>query len=69
METSKHAFAIDYPEPLVHFALSLGVFSDPAVCKLFRYLHVCCLLSTDDGFLNVGSYLQREECVSGSKDC
>lgn len=31
METSKHAFAIDYPEPLVHFALSLGVFSDPAV--------------------------------------
>ncbi|CAI9296286.1 unnamed protein product [Lactuca saligna] len=31
METSKHAYAIDYPEPLVHFALSLGVFSDPAV--------------------------------------
>ncbi|KAI3517064.1 hypothetical protein L1887_16271 [Cichorium endivia] len=31
METSKHVYAIDYPEPLVHFALSLGVFSDPAV--------------------------------------
>ncbi|KAL4575367.1 hypothetical protein LXL04_022209 [Taraxacum kok-saghyz] len=30
-ETSKHVYAIDYPEPLVHFALSLGVFSDPAV--------------------------------------
>ncbi|CAH1435216.1 unnamed protein product [Lactuca virosa] len=26
-----HVYAIEYPEPLVHFALSLGTFSDPAV--------------------------------------
>ncbi|XP_076919524.1 uncharacterized protein LOC143580366 [Bidens hawaiensis] len=30
-EHNKHIYAIDYPEPLVHFALSLGAFSDPAV--------------------------------------
>ncbi|KAL4579172.1 hypothetical protein LXL04_015309 [Taraxacum kok-saghyz] len=27
----QHIYAIDYPEPLVHFALSLGTLSDPAV--------------------------------------
>ncbi|KAK1419690.1 hypothetical protein QVD17_28959 [Tagetes erecta] len=31
MEPNKHIYAIEYPEPLVHFALSLGSFSDPAV--------------------------------------
>ncbi|KAJ0678172.1 hypothetical protein HanOQP8_Chr12g0444841 [Helianthus annuus] len=31
MEPNKHMYAIEYPEPLVHFALSLGSFSDPAV--------------------------------------
>ncbi|KAI3816233.1 hypothetical protein L1987_15926 [Smallanthus sonchifolius] len=31
MEPNKHIHAIEYPEPLVHFALSLGSFSDPAV--------------------------------------
>ncbi|XP_071686984.1 uncharacterized protein [Rutidosis leptorrhynchoides] len=30
-DASKHIYAIEYPEPLVHFALSLGAFSDPAV--------------------------------------
>ncbi|KAK1416539.1 hypothetical protein QVD17_32330 [Tagetes erecta] len=30
-EHNKHIYAIEYPEPLVHFALSLGTFSDPAV--------------------------------------
>ncbi|KAJ9553778.1 hypothetical protein OSB04_017823 [Centaurea solstitialis] len=30
-EPNKHVYAIEYPEPLVHFALSLGAFSDPAV--------------------------------------
>ncbi|KAJ9541931.1 hypothetical protein OSB04_028437 [Centaurea solstitialis] len=29
--TTQHVYAIEYPEPLVHFALSLGAFSDPAV--------------------------------------
>ncbi|XP_024991356.1 uncharacterized protein LOC112525451 isoform X1 [Cynara cardunculus var. scolymus] len=28
---TQHVYAIEYPEPLVHFALSLGTFSDPAV--------------------------------------
>ncbi|KAI3517921.1 hypothetical protein L1887_06163 [Cichorium endivia] len=27
----RHVYAIEYPEPLVHFALSLGAFSDPVV--------------------------------------
>ncbi|KAI3695991.1 hypothetical protein L1987_78997 [Smallanthus sonchifolius] len=31
MEPNKHIHSIEYPEPLVHFALSLGSFSDPAV--------------------------------------
>lgn len=29
--SSKHAYALEYPEPLVHFALCLGAYSDPAV--------------------------------------
>ncbi|KAK6939146.1 protein of unknown function DUF547 [Dillenia turbinata] len=29
----KHVYAIENPEPLVHFALCLGAFSDPAVRK------------------------------------
>ncbi|KAL0288222.1 UNVERIFIED_CONTAM: hypothetical protein Sangu_2466800 [Sesamum angustifolium] len=29
--TAKHAYAIEYPEPLVHFALCSGAYSDPAV--------------------------------------
>lgn len=28
---SKHVYSIDYPEPLVHFALCSGAFSDPSV--------------------------------------
>ncbi|CAN4123150.1 unnamed protein product [Withania somnifera] len=28
---SRHTYAIEYPEPLVHFALSLGASSDPAI--------------------------------------
>ncbi|XP_060200050.1 uncharacterized protein LOC132628279 isoform X1 [Lycium barbarum] len=28
---SRHAYAIEYPEPLVHFALCLGASSDPAI--------------------------------------
>lgn len=29
--SSKHVYSIDYPEPLVHFALCSGAFSDPSV--------------------------------------
>ncbi|KAI3459907.1 hypothetical protein Pfo_016570 [Paulownia fortunei] len=29
--TTKHAYAIEYPEPLAHFALCSGEYSDPAV--------------------------------------
>ncbi|KAL1547130.1 hypothetical protein AAHA92_23640 [Salvia divinorum] len=32
---SRHAFAIEYPEPLVHFAVSSGAYSDPAV-RIYR---------------------------------
>lgn len=31
----RHALAIEYPEPLVHFALSSGAYSDPAV-RVYR---------------------------------
>ncbi|XP_073046286.1 uncharacterized protein [Primulina eburnea] len=33
--SSKHIYAIEYPEPLVHFALSSGAYSDPAV-RLYK---------------------------------
>ncbi|OMP00923.1 hypothetical protein COLO4_12266 [Corchorus olitorius] len=29
--STKHLYALEYPEPLVHFALSLGTYSDPVV--------------------------------------
>ncbi|XP_042057198.1 uncharacterized protein LOC121801833 isoform X1 [Salvia splendens] len=32
---SGHAFAIEYPEPLVHFTVSSGAYSDPAV-RIYR---------------------------------
>lgn len=32
----RHVYAIEYPEPLVHFALSLGAFSDPVVCEYYK---------------------------------
>lgn len=28
---TRHAYSMEYPEPLVHFALSSGAHSDPAV--------------------------------------
>lgn len=28
---AKHVYSIDYPEPLAHFALCSGAFSDPSV--------------------------------------
>ncbi|KAL3619849.1 hypothetical protein CASFOL_034761 [Castilleja foliolosa] len=34
-ESRKHAYAIEYPEPLVHFALCSGAYSDPAI-RVYR---------------------------------
>ena len=50
----RHQYALDYPEPLVHFALSYGDYSDPPVCiflfsiqtKTKRYIHYS--VATDD---------------------
>lgn len=37
--TTKHPYAIDYPEPLVHFALCSGAYSDPAV-RVYTAKHI-----------------------------
>ncbi|KAI3792488.1 hypothetical protein L2E82_06368 [Cichorium intybus] len=36
----RHVYAIEYPEPLVHFTLSLGAFSDPVEKNIFGDLRV-----------------------------
>lgn len=39
---TKHVYALEYPEPLVHFALSSGVYSDPVVCIFLKTNQICC---------------------------
>ncbi|XAR61479.1 hypothetical protein NMG60_11015919 [Bertholletia excelsa] len=36
MGSARHVYAIEYPEPLVHFALCSGAYSDPVDLKLAR---------------------------------
>jgi len=33
----RHIYALEYPEPLVHFALCSGAYSDPLVCIFFFF--------------------------------
>lgn len=40
----KHEYALEYPEPLVHFALCSGDYFDPAVCMaLLKMLFILCI--------------------------
>ncbi|KAF3446960.1 hypothetical protein FNV43_RR12140 [Rhamnella rubrinervis] len=57
---SKHAYALEYPEPLVHFALCLGAYSDPAVRaytanNIFQELKVA-----KEEFIQAGVYIHME---------
>lgn len=57
---TKHAFAIEYPEPLVHFALSSGAYSDPAV-RIYRASNVFeDLKVAKEEFIQATVYVHRE---------
>ncbi|KAL8514487.1 hypothetical protein ACS0TY_013556 [Phlomoides rotata] len=57
---TKHAFAIEYPEPLVHFALSSGAYSDPAV-RVYRANNVFeDLKVAKEEFIQATVYVHRE---------
>ncbi|XP_010270620.1 PREDICTED: uncharacterized protein LOC104606899 isoform X2 [Nelumbo nucifera] len=57
--TRKHIYALDYPEPLVHFALCSGAYSDPAVRvytakNVFQELRVA-----KEEFVQVSVHIQK----------
>ncbi|KAL3618424.1 hypothetical protein CASFOL_038745 [Castilleja foliolosa] len=57
---TRHVFAIEYPEPLVHFALCSGAYSDPAVRvytanKVFHDLNVA-----KEEFIQATVYVHKE---------
>ncbi|KAI3690673.1 hypothetical protein L2E82_48871 [Cichorium intybus] len=72
----RHVYAIEYPEPLVHFALSLGAFSDPVVSvpKILYYfakdmaLTVPGLLETVNACLPESQQRVIERNVKGKAD-
>ncbi|XP_042009749.1 uncharacterized protein LOC121758408 isoform X1 [Salvia splendens] len=58
---SRHAYAIDYPEPLVHFALSSGARSDPAIRiyyakSIFEDLNVA-----KEEFIQATAYVHKQK--------
>lgn len=58
-----HPFAIEYPEPLVHFALSSGSFYDPVVrvytaSNVFQDLKVA-----RDEFIRANAYIHKEKKI------
>ncbi|WOG91864.1 hypothetical protein DCAR_0311119 [Daucus carota subsp. sativus] len=60
---SKHVYSIDYPEPLVHFALCSGAFSDPSVRvytadNIFKDLRLA-----KEEFIQANVYVHKETKV------
>ncbi|XP_076888348.1 uncharacterized protein LOC143538751 [Bidens hawaiensis] len=62
-EPSKHIYAIEYPEPLVHFALSLGSFSDPAVRVYNAKTIFQDLRLTKDEFIRSTVYINKDSRI------
>ncbi|XP_055835378.1 uncharacterized protein LOC129903887 isoform X3 [Solanum dulcamara] len=60
---SRHTYAIEYPEPLVHFALSLGASSDPSIQvytakKVFQDLKV-----SKEEFIRATVYINKDKRI------
>ncbi|XP_071700494.1 uncharacterized protein [Rutidosis leptorrhynchoides] len=60
---NRHVYAIEYPEPLVHFALSLGSFSDPAV-RIYKAKNVFQdLRVAKEEFIRSTVYIHKESKI------
>ncbi|KAF7140273.1 hypothetical protein RHSIM_Rhsim06G0000700 [Rhododendron simsii] len=60
MGSTKHVYAIEYPEPLVHFALCSGEYSDPAV-RVYKAKSVFQDLKlAKEEFVQASIYIQKE---------
>ncbi|XP_051118128.1 uncharacterized protein LOC127242590 [Andrographis paniculata] len=58
--TTKHPCAIDYPEPLVHFALCSGSYSDPAL-RVYTSKHIFHDLKVaKDEFMQATVYIHKQ---------
>lgn len=56
----KHIYAMEYPEPLVHFALCSGAYSDPAV-RVYRARNIFQDLKiAKEEFIQASVYIQKE---------
>ncbi|KAH6821320.1 hypothetical protein C2S53_006151 [Perilla frutescens var. hirtella] len=65
--SGRHALAIEYPEPLVHFALSSGAYSDPAV-RVYRANSVFEELKVaKEEFIQATVYVHKEAKIYLSK--
>lgn len=61
--STKHVYALEYPEPLVHFALCSGAYSDPGVRvytakNLFRDLKLA-----KEEFIQASVYIHKESKI------
>lgn len=65
--SSKHAYALEYPEPLVHFGLCSGSFSDPMV-RVYTAKNIFHdLKSAKDEYIQSNVYIHKETKIYAPK--
>lgn len=64
MGSTRHVYAIEYPEPLVHFALCSGAYSDPAVRVYTASSVFHDLKLAKEEFIQASVYIYKEKKIS-----
>ncbi|CAL5384272.1 unnamed protein product [Camellia sinensis] len=64
MGSTRHVYAIEYPEPLVHFALCSGAYSDPAVQVYTASSVFHDLKLAKEEFVQASVYIYKEKKIS-----
>ncbi|KAL5778459.1 hypothetical protein ACOSP7_011385 [Xanthoceras sorbifolium] len=59
----KHVYALEYPEPLVHFALCSGVYSDPSVRVYTAKTIFQDLKLAKEEFIQASTYIHKESKI------
>lgn len=65
--STEHAYALEYPEPLVHFALCSGSFSDPMVRVYTAKSIFKDLKAAKDEFIQASVYIHKETKIYAPK--
>ncbi|KAI4389674.1 hypothetical protein MLD38_001875 [Melastoma candidum] len=61
--STSHAYALDYPEPLVHFALSSGTYSDPPVRTYASMTIFADLKRAKEEYIRANVYINKESRI------